>query len=107
VSETARIDVWLWRARFFKTRALAARAVAEGLARLSRDGASRALDKASVTVRAGDALTVWVNGRLRSVTVLDLGVRRGPAREAHSLYAEHAGELDGNASSGQTSRLKE
>jgi ribosome-associated heat shock protein Hsp15 len=107
VSDTARIDVWLWRARFFKTRALASRAVAEGAARVSRDGASRALDKASSTVRSGDALTVWVNGKLRSVTVLALGVRRGPARESHTLYAEHAGELDENASAGQTNARKE
>jgi ribosome-associated heat shock protein Hsp15 len=107
VSEAARIDVWLWRARFFKTRAMAARAVAEGAARVSRDGASRALDKASSTVRAGDALTVWVNGKLRSLTVLSLGARRGPAQEARALYAEQAGELDGNAPAGQTDARKE
>jgi ribosome-associated heat shock protein Hsp15 len=84
----ARIDVWLWRARFFKTRGLAARAVEDGQARLARDGASRTLAKPSALVRPGDALALQLGARLKCVTVLALGDRRGPAQEARSLYAE-------------------
>ena len=54
--ETAcRVDVWLWRARFFKSRSLAARFVEDGRVRLSRTGAEGRLDKPSRPVKPGDA----------------------------------------------------
>jgi ribosome-associated heat shock protein Hsp15 len=93
VSEAAcRLDVWLWRARFFKTRALAARFLEEGRVRLTRPGAAEArVDKASRAVRCGDILVFAVGGRLFAVTVQALGTRRGPAAEAQALYrhADH------------------
>ena len=87
--EPCRIDVWLWRARFFKTRALAARFVEEGRVRLIRapQGETR-LDKPSRTVRPGDGLVFAVGGRLVSVRVEDCGERRGPASEARGLFSE-------------------
>jgi len=82
-----RIDVWLWRARFFKTRALAAGAVEEGRIRLTRvDGSQIRLDKASRAVRAGDSLIFAQAGRLHAVRIAALGARRGPAAEARALY---------------------
>jgi ribosome-associated heat shock protein Hsp15 len=97
-----RIDVWLWRARFFRTRALAARAVAEGAVRLARGSESRTLDKPSATVRTGDGLTVRLGAQFRSVRVLSLGERRGPAREARLLYASAAADLDAGKTASQT-----
>ena len=85
--EACRIDVWLWRARFFKTRALAARAVEDGRIRLSRAGQDSRLDKPSRSVKPGDGLVFVLGGRLTAVRVEALGDRRGPAPEARALYA--------------------
>ncbi len=84
--EACRIDVWLWRARFFKTRALAARAVEEGRIRRGRDGATGRVDKVSRPVKVGDELVFAQSGRLLCVTVAALGERRGPPVEARGLY---------------------
>ncbi len=87
-SDAVRVDVWLWRARFFKTRALAARFVEDGRVRLLRAAGGEArLDKASRCVRAGDGLVFALGGRLSAVRVTALGERRGPAAEARTLYA--------------------
>ena len=83
-----RIDVWLHRARFAKTRAAAARLVTEGGVRVVRDGASRVLDKASTEVGVGDALLLPLRGAVRTVRIERLGERRGPAAEARLLYSE-------------------
>jgi ribosome-associated heat shock protein Hsp15 len=101
-AESVRIDVWLWRARFFKTRAMAARAIADGAARIVRGGESRTLEKPSATVRPGDGLTVLLGGRFRSVQILALGARRGPASEARQLYAAPDDALDGGGQASQT-----
>ena len=86
--EACRIDVWLWRARFFKTRALAARAVEEGRIRVVRADQAVRLDKPSRSVRPGDGLVFALGGRLTTVRVEALGIRRGPAAEARALYAD-------------------
>lgn len=87
-AERQRIDVWLHRARFAKTRGAAARLVTEGGVRLVRGGASRQLDKASAEVEAGDALVLPLRGQLRTIRIAKLGDRRGPSTEARQLYAE-------------------
>lgn len=84
--EAVRSDVWLWRARFFKTRSLAAKFVDEGRIRVTRSGAESRLDKPSRTVKPGDMLVFGLGGRLISIRVLDCGERRGPATEARGLY---------------------
>ncbi len=84
--EACRVDVWLWRARFFKTRSLAARIVEAGGVRLSRGGATISVDKPSRTLRSGDVLVVPVGGRWIAARVEALGARRGPASEARALY---------------------
>jgi ribosomal 50S subunit-recycling heat shock protein len=86
--EACRIDVWLWRARFLKTRALAARFVEEGRIRMTRAGQETRLDKPSRTVKAGDGLVFAIGGRLFCVTVEAMGERRGPASEARLLYSD-------------------
>ncbi len=84
-----RVDVWLWRARFFKSRALAAHFLEEGRVRVTRPGAAAVrIDKPSRTVRAGDQLMFALGGRVFEVRVEALGERRGPAGEARALYSQ-------------------
>ena len=85
--DDCRIDVWLWRARFFKTRSLAARIVEDGGVRLTRGGARSSIDKPSRVVRHGDVLTFAQGPRWLAVRVEALGARRGPAPEARALYS--------------------
>lgn len=84
--ETCRVDVWLWRARFFKTRSMAARFVEDGRVRLIRAGVETRLDKSSRSIRAGDAITFAIGGRLFAIVVEACGERRGPPAEAKTLY---------------------
>jgi ribosome-associated heat shock protein Hsp15 len=79
-----RLDKWLWHARFFKSRTLAARFVERGRPRL--DG--RVVDKPHAVVAAGMVLTLALGPRVRVVRVVALGERRGPAAEARTLYEE-------------------
>lgn len=81
-----RIDVWLWRARFFKSRSLAQKYVEAGGVRLTRAGQQQRLDKASRAVRPDDLLVFALGARLLAIRVVDLGCRRGPAGEAKGLY---------------------
>jgi ribosome-associated heat shock protein Hsp15 len=90
--ETCRIDVWLWRARFLKTRSLAARFVEQGSVRLSRAGQLTRLDKASRAIRPGDVLIFVLSERVFSLRIEALGDRRGPAPEARSLYSDAQSE---------------
>jgi ribosomal 50S subunit-recycling heat shock protein len=93
-----RADVWLWRARFFKTRSLSARFVEEGRVRLTRAGQETRLDKPSRTVKVGDQLVFAVGGRLIAVQVAALGERRGPPAEARTLYSPLQNSSDAAAS---------
>lgn len=85
--DACRADVWLWRARFFKTRSLAARFVDEGRVRLTRAGLESRLDKCARPVKIGDALVFALGGRLSAVRVEAMGERRGPPAEARTLYS--------------------
>ena len=85
--ETCRADVWLWRARFFKTRSLAARIIEDGGVRLARGGARAPLDKPSRSLRPGDVAGLRPGPRWLAVKVEALGERRGPAPEARALYS--------------------
>ncbi|WP_427790765.1 RNA-binding S4 domain-containing protein [Brevundimonas diminuta] len=84
--ESCRIDVWLWRARFAKTRSLAAVMVEKGAVRLTHNGAQTRLDKPSRSVHPGDEVLFVQNGRVTAVRVLGLGERRGAAQQARLLY---------------------
>jgi ribosome-associated heat shock protein Hsp15 len=82
-TEPLRLDKWLWAARFFKTRSLAAEAVAGGKVQLNSLRA-----KPSRTVRIGDEITVRRGPYESTVVVRDLGKQRGPASQAQQLYKE-------------------
>jgi ribosome-associated heat shock protein Hsp15 len=84
---SCRIDVWLWRARFFKTRSLAAHIVEDGGVRLVRGEARSPIDKPSRAIRCGDVLTFAQGRKWVAVRVEALGERRGPAPEARGLYS--------------------
>ena len=86
-ADACRIDVWLWRARFFKTRSLAARVVDEGGVRLVRGKSRVPVDKPSRPIRCGDVLTFAQGPKWVAVRVEALGERRGPAVEARALYS--------------------
>lgn len=85
--DSCRIDLWLWRARFARTRSVAADMVERGLIRLTHHGVQTRLDKPSRSVHPGDDLLFAQGGRLITVRVLHLGERRGPPEEARALYA--------------------
>jgi ribosome-associated heat shock protein Hsp15 len=79
-----RLDKWLWHARFCKSRAVAARLIADGAVRVN----SVRVNKPATTVKVGDGLSFAQGGRIRAMRVLALGVRRGPAPEAQRLCAD-------------------
>ena len=81
-----RIDVWLWRARFFRTRALSAEYVRSSGVRLTQAGQTRRIDKPGANLAVGEIVTFRQGENILSVEVLDLGTRRGPAAEARALY---------------------
>ena len=86
--ERCRIDVWLWRARFFKTRTLAADFIEEGRIRLTRAGHENRVDKPARSLKVGDALVFALGGKLVAVKIESLGERRGPPKEARALYSK-------------------
>jgi len=86
MTDSVRIDVWLWRARFFKTRALSAKFMESGHCRLERFGQVSRVEKASHAVKPGDRLIFAIGTRLFDVEILDSGERRGPATQAQGLY---------------------
>lgn len=77
-----RIDKWLWFARFFKTRSLAAKVVSAGHVRVN----GVKIAKSSHAISAGDVLTFPQAKEIRVVRIEALGTRRGPAPEAQALY---------------------
>jgi ribosome-associated heat shock protein Hsp15 len=81
-----RLDKWLWAARFFKTRALAAEAVEGGKVQLNGDRPKRARP-----LQVGDEIRVRLGPYEHTVTVRALSGRRGPASEAAGLYEETEG----------------
>lgn len=81
---TQRLDKWLWQARFFRTRTLAAQTVADGRVRVN----AQRVSKPATAVAAGDTLTFVQGGRVRLIRVRDLASRRGAAPEAQALYID-------------------
>ena len=82
-AEKLRLDKWLWHARFFKSRSLAAAAVEAGV---RVDGLR--VTKPARTVGPGETLTFVQGRRVRVVRIAALGTRRGPAPEAQALYED-------------------
>ncbi len=78
-----RLDIWLWAARFFKTRSLAKQAVETGKVDVAGQRA-----KASRTVRLGDEMKIARGDDVFEVRVQGLSEQRGPAPVAQGLYQE-------------------
>jgi ribosome-associated heat shock protein Hsp15 len=83
MSDSVRIDKWLWAARFFKTRSLAAQAVGGGKVQLNG-----ARVKPARALKPGDELGIHKSGYEYQVRVVLLSERRGPAKVAQTLYEE-------------------
>ncbi|HEV2187244.1 MAG TPA: RNA-binding S4 domain-containing protein [Stellaceae bacterium] len=81
-----RLDQWLWFARFAKSRSLAARLCAAGEVAVN----GIAVAKPNHAVKPGDVVVVQQRGWERTVRVVALGERRGPAAEARGLFEETA-----------------
>ena len=86
VSDSQRLDQWIWHARFFKTRGMATRFVAGGYVRVD----SQRVSKPSFALRPGHVLTFRKARRIRVIRVDSLATRRGPAPEAQALYTDLA-----------------
>jgi ribosome-associated heat shock protein Hsp15 len=78
----ARLDKWLFHARFYRTRLLAQAAASAGKVRLNGDR----VEKPGHVIKPGDVLTLGRGAQIMAVRVLALAERRGPAGEARNLY---------------------
>ncbi len=83
MSESRRLDKWLWCARFYKTRALAVEAIQGGHVHVNGQRA-----KPSRAIRPGDRLRITRGFETWEITIESLATRRGPATEAQKLYTE-------------------
>lgn len=95
-----RLDKWLWAARFFKTRALAAEAIQRGRIEVNNQVA-----KASRALRGGDHIRLRAPGDERVVEVRALSSMRGPAAVAQALYEETAASLAAREARARAARL--
>ena len=95
-----RLDKWLWAARLYKTRTLAAQAVA-----LGRVIVNGQLAKASRELHAGDRLTLQQPGYRQELTVMLLTLQRGSATVARTMYAESPESLAAREQALQQRRL--
>ncbi|MFM8770160.1 MAG: RNA-binding S4 domain-containing protein [Rubrivivax sp.] len=98
--DAVRLDKWLWAARFFKTRSLAAQAIEAG--RVHVNGVAA---KASRSLKPGDLVVLRQAPSHRTVEVLALSQVRGPAPEAQLLYAETAQSLQARQEALQARRF--
>lgn len=81
---TQRLDRWLWFARIVRSRTAAAGLIEEGKVRVNRTK----IEKPGTCVKVGDVVTVVAHHRVRVLEVQAAGHRRGPPREAHTLFNE-------------------
>ncbi len=110
--EKLRLDKWLWYARLFKSRTLAAQQISQGGFRVNR----AVVRKSHHAVQPGDVVTFAKGPYVRVIEILALGQRRGPASEAQKLYRDlnppevqpkperHAGQARRDAGSGRPTK---
>jgi ribosome-associated heat shock protein Hsp15 len=95
-----RLDKWLWRARFYKTRSLATAAINGGKVHLNAERI-----KPAHRVRIGDRLSLSLQGIVAEFEVLGLPVRRGPPAEAQACFSETAASAERRAKLREQQRL--
>ncbi|MEZ5462385.1 RNA-binding S4 domain-containing protein [Dokdonella sp.] len=95
-----RLDVWLWAARFFKTRSLAKQAIAGGKVAINDASA-----KPARSVHVGDQLSIARGVERMRVRVVGLSAMRGPATQAQALYEESAESVDAREKAREMRRL--
>jgi ribosome-associated heat shock protein Hsp15 len=96
-----RLDIWLWAARFFKTRALAKKAIEGGKVELNQ-----AAGKPSKGVRVGDRLSISRSEERFEVEVIALGDQRGSAAVAQTLYRETEASRTARVESAERRRME-
>src|SRR5229473_8466542 len=99
-TDNHRLDKWLWHARFFKTRSLAATAINGGKVHLNAERV-----KPAHRVRVGDRLSLSLQGIVGEFEVLGLPARRGPAAEAQAQYLETPASAERRAKLREQQRL--
>jgi ribosome-associated heat shock protein Hsp15 len=100
VMDRLRLDKWLWAARFFKTRAVAAEEIGKG-----RVSVNEQVAKASREVKAGDILNFRQGSMARTVVVLGVSAQRGPAPVAQALYEETPESIAAREAAARAHRL--
>ena len=95
-----RLDKWLWSARFYKTRSLAADAIGKGRVQVNGNTA-----KASRELRPGDSVVLQLDSLARTITVLALSAQRGPATVAQQLYQETQESITARLQAAEQRRL--
>ena len=89
MTEKIRLDTWLWYARFYKSRSLSSKAILSGKLRVNSDKIIKPASK----VKINDVLTINHVNMVRIIQVESLGVRRGPASEAQTLYNDLSADV--------------
>ena len=82
--EKIRLDIWLWYARFYKSRSLSSKAILSGKLRVN----SNKIIKPASKVKINDVLTINHVNTVRIIQIQSIGARRGPASEAQALYKD-------------------
>ncbi|ACT58466.1 RNA-binding S4 domain-containing protein [Hirschia baltica] len=85
-TDRMRVDLFLHRIRFFKTRALATSQITKKNVRISRNGETRRTNKPAANIFVGDIVSFYCNKEIVTLSVLNLPLRRGPAPEAQKCY---------------------
>ncbi|TDR45720.1 heat shock protein Hsp15 [Tahibacter aquaticus] len=97
--DSVRLDVWLWAARFFKTRSLAKQVIEGGKVEVNGAGC-----KASRAVRVGDELRILRGEDRYTISVQALSEQRGPASVAQTLYRESEESVQARLAAAQQRR---
>ena len=98
--DSLRIDKWLWAARFYKTRSLAADEIGKGRVQVNGQDV-----KASREVKVGDRVRLRQGPVVREVVVRGISAARGPAPVAQQLYEETPDSLQTREAAAQQRRL--
>ena len=89
MTEKIRLDIWLWYARFYKSRSLSSKAILSGKLRVN----SIKIIKPASKVKINDVLTINHVNTVRIIQIQSIGARRGPASEAQALYKDLSADV--------------